>query len=425
MADVDTSIYSNIKPVQITPPDVMGQMGQAMQLGQMGMQQMAQIQSMKSQMALRQAYQNNVDPTSGQLDQKGVLSDLSKMGMGYMVPQTAQGFSAQNKAKAEADAAQADAAQKFDTVVYPKMKYLAGMSEDDRSRAYPGIMQSISDAGVPMTNVPQANGQFVYDPASFQQHWEAVANSKAAMDFQQAQATVGETRAKTAEAYASAAKSRSETPTGVTGPVGQSTDPSTLVPQMVPQAMRPKALEEIKTAQDIKNITPQIMAAFARGSDRNPNTAAQGQREFEGLINTTVKDTEGTARQAAFDSIHKTMTPSGFTAFPGENDAKKQTVLEYLQSKQSAPTAKAYGIDLSKYDSTSPTPIPNANSDGSVSSTPGSGATGVATANAGTPQQSKGNVNGYTLGAYANKHRKTEAQAAQFLRSAGYTVNGK
>lgn len=130
-------------------------------------------------------------------------------------------------------------------------------------------------------------------------------------------------------------------------------DPATLVAHLVPKEHQKVVFDEIKDAQNIASLTPKIMAAFERGSSRNPVTAAQGQKEFEGLINTTVTEQEGTARQAAFDSIHKNMNPSGLTAMPGENAAKKRTVMEYLASKSSAPTAKGYGIDLSKFGSTS------------------------------------------------------------------------
>lgn len=112
------------------------------------------------------------------------------------------------------------------------------------------------------------------------------------------------------------------------------------------------SLEEIKNNQDLNALSPKIISAFQKGSSRNPNTAAQGQREFEALINTTVKETEGTARQAAFKSIHDTMTPSGITGFPGENDAKMRTVKEYLASHSASPMSKAIGVDLTRYPST-------------------------------------------------------------------------
>lgn len=133
-------------------------------------------------------------------------------------------------------------------------------------------------------------------------------------------------------------------------------DPAQLVTYVVPEHHQKQVFEEIKGAQNANALTPKIMDAFARGSSRNPITAAQGQRDFEALINTTVADLEGTAREAAFESIHKNMSPSGITATPGENAVKAKTVLNYLASKAAAPTAKGYGIDLSKFKSTSTDP---------------------------------------------------------------------
>lgn len=136
------------------------------------------------------------------------------------------------------------------------------------------------------------------------------------------------------------------------GAIAPDTDPATLINRMVNPKQREKVGEEIKNTQDIVALKPQILDAFDRGSSRNPVIAAQGQKEFEGLINTTVKEQEGTARQAAFDSIHQNMSPQGLTALPGADAARRRTVLEYLASKASAPMSKANGIDLSKFKST-------------------------------------------------------------------------
>ncbi len=131
-------------------------------------------------------------------------------------------------------------------------------------------------------------------------------------------------------------------------------DPATLVPHLVPKEHQKEVFGEIKRAQDTASLAPKILKAFELGSSRNPVTAAQGRREFEGLINTTVQDLEGTVKQAAIDSIHDNMSPGGLTASPGENEAKRRTVNEYLQAKSAAPTAKGYNIDLSKFRSTGP-----------------------------------------------------------------------
>lgn len=129
-------------------------------------------------------------------------------------------------------------------------------------------------------------------------------------------------------------------------------DPAILVRHVVPQEHQKQVFDEIKDAQNTHAISKKILDAFDRGSSRNPVASAQGRREFEGLINTTVTDLEGTAREAAFNSIHNNMSPSGTSALPGENEARRRTVENYLASKMSAPTAKGYGIDLTKFLST-------------------------------------------------------------------------
>jgi len=150
------------------------------------------------------------------------------------------------------------------------------------------------------------------------------------------------------------------------GPTSDVSDPAVRVGQLqrvnlITPEQAKGSLEEIKNLQDTRAITPQILAAFQKGTSKNPIAAAQGQREFEGLINTTVKEQEGTARQAAFDNIHKTMTPNGITALPGENAAKLETVLGYLNSKHNAPVSKSIGIDLGKYGTTAALAAPSPN----------------------------------------------------------------
>lgn len=131
-------------------------------------------------------------------------------------------------------------------------------------------------------------------------------------------------------------------------------DPTLLVKYLVPKEHQAEAFKEMKSAEDTAALSPKIIDAFHRGASRNPVTSRQGQREFEGLINTTVQDLEGSVKQAAIDSIHKNMTPSGVTAMPGENEARLRTVIEYLGSKSSAPISKGYGIDLAKFRKTAP-----------------------------------------------------------------------
>ena len=138
-------------------------------------------------------------------------------------------------------------------------------------------------------------------------------------------------------------------------------DPAQLVPQMVPKEHQAKVFGEIEAAQNTKNMGNSILKAFEDAA--NENTI---MKTGAGLLRTpasvyalhqamqpTFKDLEGTVRQAAMDNTFKNITPA-----PGDSDhtiQQKRTALsEYLQSKVSAPTAKGYGIDLGKFDSTAP-----------------------------------------------------------------------
>lgn len=351
---LDASIYGNVAPPQpIALQNPMDVAQKAMSMAQLGMQYQQTARQMQTQAAIQSAYMRNTDPTTGKLDQDGVLSELGKTNP--MAAQQVSGqFAQANEAKAKAQSAQVDAAQKTLSYTVPAMHYLAGMPEDQRAAAYPEVIKQIKAAGAPIPNMPDQ-----YDPGHFSQVYSMTdAIGTRMKDYLENQ----KTQAGTEKDLADAAKTRSETiqriPDSLAGD-----DPAKMVAGRVPKDLQAKAFEEIKNAKDINALSPKIMAAFEKGSSRNPLTAAQGQREFEGLINTTVKETEGTARQAAFDSIHKTMTPSGTLAAPGENDSKARTVLEYLQSKAAAPITGGHGIDLTKYASTSPYQPPSKSND--------------------------------------------------------------
>lgn len=141
------------------------------------------------------------------------------------------------------------------------------------------------------------------------------------------------------------------------GGLGQK-DPATLVPALVPKEQQAKVFDEIKYAQNVKSLTPKILAAFDEATKAGfaktvPGLESAGQKAFSGLINTTVQETEGTARAAAFKSIEDKMRPQ-FGDSAETLASKRRTVVDYLSSKSAAPNAKAFGIDLAKFASTAP-----------------------------------------------------------------------
>ena len=138
-------------------------------------------------------------------------------------------------------------------------------------------------------------------------------------------------------------------------------DPASLVPRIVPEHHQEAVYKEIERAEDTRRMGESILNWFDK--------AAQQQtvlRTGAGLLRTspavlqlhqslqpTFKDLEGTVRQAAMDNTFKNLTPAA-----GDTDAtiaqKRQGLIQYLQSKASAPRAKSFGIDLDKFQSTSP-----------------------------------------------------------------------
>lgn len=137
--------------------------------------------------------------------------------------------------------------------------------------------------------------------------------------------------------------------------INPNTDPSQLVPFLVPQERQKEVFGEIKRAQDTAKLAPQIMQAFdnaanyarsAKGAVYNPY-----QDQLMQLMNPTFQDLEGTVRLAAMEEMKNRTIPHWLYS-KGKTDIQRQGLQSYLQSKSSAPTAKGFGIDLNKFRST-------------------------------------------------------------------------
>lgn len=145
---------------------------------------------------------------------------------------------------------------------------------------------------------------------------------------------------------------------------GSNIDPAQLVPHLVPADHQKQAFSEIERAQDTKRMSGAILKSFDDATKENTilKTGAGFLRTpgsvyaLHQAMQPTFKDLEGTVRQAAMDNTFKNITPA-----PGDSqhtiDTKKQALMDYLKSKTSAPTAKAYGIDLDRFGSTSTNPV--------------------------------------------------------------------
>jgi hypothetical protein len=140
-------------------------------------------------------------------------------------------------------------------------------------------------------------------------------------------------------------------------------DPAVAVPMLVPEKDRAKVFGEIEAAQNTKRMHDSILKSFDEAAKDNTvlKTGAGILRtpasvySLHQAMQPTFKDLEGTVRQAAMDNTFKNITP-----MPGDLDGtiatKRQALVDYLQSKASAPTAKGYGIDLEKFQSTAALP---------------------------------------------------------------------
>lgn len=197
---IDTSIYSNIKPVQMDLPQPMQIAQQAMALSQLGMQQRQMQYQMGAQMATRQAFADNTDKT-GQVNKEGALSQLSRAGYGQQSMALGQQFAAQEKAEAEAKKAQGEAASTMYNITGPAFDYMHDkVSKDQLPTVYPQIIQGLKAQGIDVSAMDHP-----FDQQAFDQYYGRWQNSKESLANQAAQAGLGETKAKTAEAWSNVA----------------------------------------------------------------------------------------------------------------------------------------------------------------------------------------------------------------------------
>ncbi len=146
----------------------------------------------------------------------------------------------------------------------------------------------------------------------------------------------------------------------------QAADPSVLVPHLVPENRQKEVFDEIERAQNTKHASPAILDAFDKAAQESrvfsggglkavgyalPFAKAPHAKALQAEMGPTFSKLEGTVRQAAMDNMDHNITP----AF-GDSDetikVKRQALQNYLESAKAAPTAKGFGIDLSKFSST-------------------------------------------------------------------------
>ncbi len=136
-------------------------------------------------------------------------------------------------------------------------------------------------------------------------------------------------------------------------------DPASFVAALVPTEKQGEVAKSIDAAKNTKRMGGAIIKSFDEAAKENTvlRTGAGMLRTPASVyalhqsMQPTFADLEGTVRQAAMDNTFKNITP-----MPGDMDStvarKRQSLVDYLQSKASATLPKAYGIDLEKFHDT-------------------------------------------------------------------------
>lgn len=136
-------------------------------------------------------------------------------------------------------------------------------------------------------------------------------------------------------------------------------DPSAAVQFLVPPAQQKAVFDEIGKAQNARQSENEILNQFDTAAKENTvvNRALHlgfepaSVKRLDNLGLPLIRDQDGRVNEFEFNAF-KDLQPA-----PGDTDAKtaakRQGMLDFVRSKQAAPTAKGFGIDLSKYPTTS------------------------------------------------------------------------
>ena len=349
-----------VTPLQ-NPMDIASK---AMAMQNLSMQNQQQRQSFQDEQALRSAYAQNtsVDANGNpSIDRQGIMKNLAQTSPS-LVPKMAAQF------------------QQTDIANLQAMHDKASMAADTLN----GVNDEASYQAAKNSPFALANGSQNwppnYDP-SFVSHF--LGKSLSVKDYAAQQAEQQGLKIKQQEADTAALGEKNKEKelgiqtqeafgSGGSGPApttdakGSPIDPSTLINRL-PKSLQAKALEEQKDNASLAKIAGPSLDAFDRaakevrplsggfgvsGTAFIPGMESPGQKAFSGLANTTVKDVEGTARQAAFDSIQKNFRPQ-FGDSDSNIASKRAGWIQYLKSHAAAPTNMKGGIDLSQYPATS------------------------------------------------------------------------
>ncbi len=150
-------------------------------------------------------------------------------------------------------------------------------------------------------------------------------------------------------------------------------DPAVMVPEMIKDPGQQKmALEEIKNRANITKNGAEMLKAFDQaakevsgvgGTIHSAIERSPGQLQLEQLMKPNMSELDGTIRHEAVVGANETMIPNYKDL--GRADriaAKRQSLINWMESQKSAPVSKSNLLDLDRYASTAipHTPAPQA-----------------------------------------------------------------
>jgi hypothetical protein len=449
---IDTSMYANSQPIPVSVPSPMAAVQQGMAMGKMALENQQLQRQAQTVMATKQAYQDNT-AADGTLDQLGMTKQL-----GQTDPMAAQAASASfadtNKKQAEATDAKIKAAQDGLTLAVPFVKWMQGMSEEDREKVYGPGLQNLKNQGVDTSQWPDE-----YDPQHFAQASQmTLAAIPAATQYlanQGVAATTAQTIAKTGAIPSEIAKNQAEAgkANAETAQVGMAKGAEELgkFNEDVNNASSRKTTGALINARDRADRITALLNQGAPPNETDPQKVARlnkaipqiGQEVTSSLANimqggspddASMKKLDPNTVQSELASLQQRWTASPTAANQGAilNEYGKiasnlrdfsQGRLQDITDRARAayPNAEKYYPDrLDKISA----PILAPGASYGVGKGDAGSAPSAAPAPAGNSQYraSGSSVSGDQVNQYATKHNMKLSDAQSFLRSQGYAV---
>jgi len=140
----------------------------------------------------------------------------------------------------------------------------------------------------------------------------------------------------------------------------QQLDPSELVPHLVPPEHQKEVFNEIKIAQTASKNKESMLSTFDKLAEdvsfsKHPLYAtiltSPNKKSLDALNDPLIRDNEGRINEFEKKDLENLLPQAGDTA--ATIAIKRKHYEEFINNKALAPTAKGFGIDLQKYQSTS------------------------------------------------------------------------